>query len=168
MEDFALTLRAFEFDVLLFPIKLRIFFLKNHLSLLGSHLKQLLKMVFHYKIQWKTIYHYNAVSCCLSMFFRGILCGMVEKEYKEQLDFVLSRLKEERQKANMSQIELSFAAGLSQNQVNCIESGRNIPNLYTLIKLCDALKIRPEVLFSQTDSEREQIRDEIIALVKKL
>lgn len=102
------------------------------------------------------------------MFFRGILCGMVEKEYKEQLDFVLSRLKEERQKANMSQIELSFAAGLSQNQVNCIESGRNIPNLYTLIKLCDALKIRPEVLFSQTDSEREQIRDEIIALVKKL
>ena len=102
------------------------------------------------------------------MFFRGILRGMVEKEYKEQLDFVLSRLKEERQKANMSQIELSFAAGLSQNQVNCIESGRNIPNLYTLIKLCDALKIRPEVLFSQTDSEREQIRDEIIGLVKKL
>ena len=93
---------------------------------------------------------------------------MIEQEYKEQLDFVLSRLKEGRQKANMSQIELSFAAGLSQNQVNCIESGRNIPNLYTLLKLCDALKIRPEVLFSQTDRHKEQIRDEIIALVKKM
>ncbi len=93
---------------------------------------------------------------------------MVEQEYKEQLDFVLSRLREERQKANMSQIELSFAAGLSQNQVNCIEAGRNIPNLYTLLKLCDALKIRPEVLFSQPDSQREQVRNEIIALVKKL
>lgn len=65
---------------------------------------------------------------------------MIEKKYQKQLDFVLSRLREERIKANMSQIELSFAAGLSQNQVNCIESGRNIPNLYTLIKICDALK----------------------------
>ena len=54
---------------------------------------------------------------------------MIEKECQEQVDFVLARIKEERQKANMSQIELSFAAGLSQNQVNCIESGRNIPNL---------------------------------------
>ena len=92
---------------------------------------------------------------------------MIEEEYQKQLDFVLTRLKEERQKANMSQMELSFAAGLSQNQVNCIESGRNIPNLYTLIKLCDALKIRPEILFSSTNEERENARNEIITLVKK-
>ena len=92
---------------------------------------------------------------------------MIEEEYQKQLDFILARLKEERQKANMSQIELSFAAGLSQNQVNCIEAGRNIPNLYTLIKLCDALKIRPEILFSSTNEERENARNEIITLVKK-
>lgn len=92
---------------------------------------------------------------------------MIEQEYKEKLDFILFRLKQERLKANMSQIELSFAAGLSQNQVNCIESGRNIPNLYTLIKLCDALKIRPEILFSQSDEEREKVKDEIITLVKQ-
>lgn len=92
---------------------------------------------------------------------------MIEAEYQEQLNLVLARLKEERLKANMSQIELSFAAGLSQNQVNCIESGRNIPNLYTLIKLCDALKIRPEILFSPTNEERCKARNEIIKLVKK-
>ena len=92
---------------------------------------------------------------------------MIEKKYQKQLDFVLSRLREERIKANMSQIELSFAAGLSQNQVNCIESGRNIPNLYTLIKICDALKIKPEQLFLRPDSEREQARNEIISLIKK-
>ena len=92
---------------------------------------------------------------------------MDEKEYHEQVNFVLSRLKEERQKANMSQIELSFAAGLSQNQVNCIESGRNIPNLYTLIKICNALKIRPEILFSTPNEEREKARNEIISLIKK-
>lgn len=92
---------------------------------------------------------------------------MIKQEYQKQLNLVLSRLREERLKAGMSQIELSFAAGLSQNQVHCIEAGRNIPNLYTLIKLCDALKIKPEVLFVSTDAERERVRNEIIALVKK-
>lgn len=92
---------------------------------------------------------------------------MIEQEYQDQLNFVIARIKEERQKANMSQIELSFAAGLSQNQVNCIESGRNIPNLYTIIKICDALKIRPEILFTPTDSQRELAKNEIINLIKK-
>lgn len=92
---------------------------------------------------------------------------MIEEEYQKELDHILMRLKEERLKANMSQIELSFAAGLSQNQVNSIESGRNIPNLYTLIKLCGALKIRPEILFTTANSEREQVRNEIISLIKK-
>lgn len=92
---------------------------------------------------------------------------MIEQEYQDQLNFVIARIKEERQKANMSQIELSFAAGLSQNQVNCIESGRNIPNLYTIIKICDALKIRPEILFTPTDSQRELAKNEIISLIKK-
>ncbi len=96
-----------------------------------------------------------------------ILYQMDEQEYQKQVNFVLARLKEERQKANMSQIELSFAAGLSQNQVNCIESGRNIPNLYTLIKICNALKIRPEILFSTPNEEREKARNEIISLVKR-
>ena len=101
----------------------------------------------------------NVIPCILEI--------MIEKEYQKQVDSVLTRLREERQKANMSQIELSFAAGLSQNQVNCIESGRNIPNLYTLIKICNALKIRPEILFSTSDKEREKARKEIISLVNK-
>ena len=93
---------------------------------------------------------------------------MTEEEYQAQINFILARIKEERQKANMSQIELSFAAGLSQNQINCIESGRNIPNLYTLIKICDALKIRPEVFFSPQDDEKEALKDEIIKLIRKI
>lgn len=93
---------------------------------------------------------------------------MIEDEYQKQVQFVLSRIKEERLKANMSQIELSFSAGLSQNQINCIEAGRNIPNLYTLIKICNALKIKPETLFTFPDTEKESLRNEIITLVKKL
>lgn len=93
---------------------------------------------------------------------------MIEQEYQKQVQFVLARIKEERQKANMSQIELSFAAGLSQNQINCIESGRNIPNLYTLIKICDALKIKPESLFITPDKDKEKLKDEIISLIKRI
>lgn len=92
---------------------------------------------------------------------------MIEEEFQKQIDFVIARLKEEREKARLSQMELSFAAGLSQNQVNCIEAGRNIPNLYTLIKLCAALNIRPETLFIVNDEERENACKEIIRLVKK-
>lgn len=92
---------------------------------------------------------------------------MEDKKYQKQLECILARMKEERIKANMSQIELSFAAGLSQNQVNSIETGRNIPNLYTFLKICDALNISPENLFSQTDKEREEARNQIIALAKK-
>lgn len=92
---------------------------------------------------------------------------MEDEKYQKQLHFILSRMKEERLKANMSQIELSFAAGLSQNQVNSIETGRNIPNLYTFLKICDALNIPPENLFSQIDQERDEARNQIIALVKK-
>lgn len=124
-------------------------------------------MFFHYTKQCYNIKYTNVFSYCLSMFFHFILLLMVEEEYRKQVDFVLSRIKEERQKANMSQMELSFAAGLSQNQVNCIESGRNIPNLYTLIKICDALKIHPQVLFSTSDEERENVKNEIISLIKK-
>lgn len=102
------------------------------------------------------------------MFFRfRMQRKMIEPEYKEQLEFVLARLKEERLKAGFSQIELSFAAGLSQNQVNSIESGRNIPNLYTLLKLCKALSIRPENLFIPADAQREAVRAKIIALIKQ-
>lgn len=124
-------------------------------------------MFFHYTKQCYNIKYINAFSCCLSTFFHFIVLSMIEDEYKKQVLFVLSRIKEERQKANMSQMELSFAAGLSQNQVNCIESGRNIPNLYTLIKICDALKIHPQVLFSTSDEERENVKNEIISLIKK-
>ena len=93
---------------------------------------------------------------------------MNDKEYDKQVKFVLGRIREERLKANMSQIELSFEAGLSQNQINCIESGKNIPNLMTLIKICDALNIRPETLFVTPDSQKEKLRTEIISLIKKL
>ncbi|MDR2258137.1 MAG: helix-turn-helix domain-containing protein [Treponema sp.] len=56
-------------------------------------------------------------------------------------------------------MDLSFQAGLSQNQVFCIETGKRIPNLYTLLKICRALNINPAVLFDPpSGGERIQAR----------
>jgi transcriptional regulator with XRE-family HTH domain len=80
---------------------------------------------------------------------------------------VAGRLKEEREKARISQMDLSFMAGLSQNQVNSIENGRRNPNLYTILKLCNALHINPASLFYPDDEERQRIKEIIINLVTK-
>jgi transcriptional regulator with XRE-family HTH domain len=41
----------------------------------------------------------------------------------DQIKHVSQRLREEREKLRISQMDLSFKAGLSQNQVNYIETG---------------------------------------------
>jgi transcriptional regulator with XRE-family HTH domain len=88
-------------------------------------------------------------------------------EIEAQIKRIASRLREEREKIRISQMDLSFLAGLSQNQVFCIETGKRTPNLYTLLKICQALNISPAVLFDSPDEERRQARETIINLVSK-
>ncbi|GHV53482.1 hypothetical protein AGMMS49579_12320 [Spirochaetia bacterium] len=84
-----------------------------------------------------------------------------------QLRQVAVRLREEREKARISQMDLSFLAGLSQNQVNNIETGKRAPNLYTILKICNALHISPAVLFNTADGERQKARETVINLISK-
>ncbi|MDR1251387.1 MAG: helix-turn-helix domain-containing protein [Treponema sp.] len=84
-----------------------------------------------------------------------------------QIKRVASRIKEEREKARISQMNLSLLAGLSQNQVFCIETGKRTPNLYSILRICDALHINPAVLFDNPDEERQKARETIIRLVSK-
>jgi transcriptional regulator with XRE-family HTH domain len=93
--------------------------------------------------------------------------GEETAEIETQVKRIASRLREEREKIRISQMDLSFLAGLSQNQVFCIETGKRTPNLYTLLKICRALKINPAILFDTSDDERRQARDTIINLVTK-
>jgi transcriptional regulator with XRE-family HTH domain len=89
-------------------------------------------------------------------------------DIEAQIKRIASRLREEREKLKISQMDLSFQAGLSQNQVFCIETGKRIPNLYTLLKVCRALKINPAVLFDPpSGDERLQARETIIRLASK-
>ena len=86
----------------------------------------------------------------------------------EQEAEILKRLKAARENAKMSQLELSYKSGVSQNMITYIETGKSSPTLTTILKLCNALNINPAELFMQTEIERNNIKDEIINLVKKL
>ncbi|MCL2211584.1 MAG: helix-turn-helix domain-containing protein, partial [Treponema sp.] len=80
---------------------------------------------------------------------------------------IIQRLREERERQRISQIDLSFKAGLSQNLVNYIETGKRTPNLYTILSICKALEINPAVLFESSGTERLLARDTIIKLVSQ-
>ncbi|MCI1209949.1 MAG: helix-turn-helix domain-containing protein [Treponema sp.] len=78
----------------------------------------------------------------------------------------IKRLREEREKAKISQLDLALKAGLSQNLVNFIETGKRVPNLHTVFKLCVALNINPAVLFDEPDEAKENAKQQILALVQ--
>jgi transcriptional regulator with XRE-family HTH domain len=88
-------------------------------------------------------------------------------EINAQIKHISKRLREEREKLRISQMDLSFKAGLSQNQVNYIETGKRTPNLYSFLSICNALQISPSVIFEPEDTERQRARETIIRLVSR-
>jgi len=90
-----------------------------------------------------------------------------ELEIDDQIKLFIQRLREEREKKGISQMDLSFKAGLSQNQVNYIETGKRTPNLYTILSICKALEINPAVLFESNETERQKARETITRLVSQ-
>jgi len=64
-------------------------------------------------------------------------------------------------------MDLSFKAGLSQNQVNYIETGKRTPNLNSILSICKALQINPAVLFEPDDTKRQRARETIIRLASQ-
>ena len=88
-------------------------------------------------------------------------------EITAQIRQIAERLREEREKLRISQMDFSFKAGLSQNLVNYIETGKRTPNLFTILSICNALQINPAVLFEQQDAERKEARETIINLVSR-
>lgn len=80
---------------------------------------------------------------------------------------VAMRIRREREKVNLSQMELSFKAGLSQNMVQFIETGKRVPTLRTLIKICRALNISPVVLFKDDDQLHQEMKERVIELIRR-
>ena len=86
----------------------------------------------------------------------------------DQERVILKRLKEKREQERMSQLDLAYKSGVSSNMITYIETGKSSPTLSTLLKLTNALNLNPADLFIQTEEERNNIKNEIIRLVKEL
>ena len=89
----------------------------------------------------------------------------LEKKITEQTQLIIQRLRQEREDKGISQMDLSLKAGLSQNQVNYIETGKRTPNLNTILRICNTLEINPAILFEPNNTERQKARDTVINLI---
>ena len=86
---------------------------------------------------------------------------------EEQEKYIYTRLRQEREKRHLSQLDLSYEAGLSQNMITYIEKGKRTPSLTTILKLCNAMKIDPSILFLKHDEEKEQAKQTVLEIIQK-
>ena len=89
--------------------------------------------------------------------------SVIENQEKQ----VLQRLKEAREKAQLSQLELSYRSGVSQNMITYIETGKRTPTLTTLLKLCNALNINPAILFADSSEDIKSAKATVIDLINR-
>lgn len=86
---------------------------------------------------------------------------------EEQEKYICTKLKKEREKHNLSQMELSYESGVSQNMITYIETGKRTPTINTILKLCNAMKISPALLFPKEISDRQEAKLTVLELVEK-
>ncbi len=86
---------------------------------------------------------------------------------KEEQQKIISRLREEREKLGLSQLELAMRANISQNMVNYIETGKRTPSLDTFLKICHALNVNPASLFADTNEEKEDAKKKVLDIIQR-
>jgi len=91
-------------------------------------------------------------------------------DIKEQLEYIIDRIKVIRNKNGISQMELSLRSNISQSFIANLEKGKKQPSVLTLIRIADALNVNPQDFFPETiDSDKkEQIKEKIHKLLDLL
>ena len=62
----------------------------------------------------------------------------------------------ERNKHEMSQMQLSISAGISRGHLAALESGKKCPSLETFWNIADALSVRPSELLAMIDCTEQR------------
>lgn len=70
---------------------------------------------------------------------------------KKWIDYISRRIKEERERANLTQVELAAIAGLPQSHISRLENGQHSPSYITLEKIAKALQISVSQLDPSAD-----------------
>ena len=71
-------------------------------------------------------------------------------------ELLVSRMKQRRREAKISQAELSKKTGINRSMLSRIETGEYTPSLEQLCALCAALDIDPSALFAQVPEETDE------------
>ena len=75
---------------------------------------------------------------------------------------IIQKIKTCREISRLSQAELATKAGISQGFLAMIESGKKVPTITSVLKICQALEIAPEYLFMTGEQNRQKVKEEII------
>ena len=75
---------------------------------------------------------------------------------------IIQKIKTCREISRLSQAELATKAGISQGFLAMIESGKKVPTITSVLKICQALEIALEYLFMTGEQNRQKVKEEII------
>ncbi|MCL2186549.1 MAG: helix-turn-helix domain-containing protein [Treponema sp.] len=91
-------------------------------------------------------------------------------DIKEQLRYIIEKIKVIRIKNGVSQMELSLRSNLSQSFIANLEKGKKQPSVFTLIRIAEALNVNPQEFFPEPidSSTKEQIKEKIRKLLELL
>ena len=64
-------------------------------------------------------------------------------------------LREAREKANLTQEELSFRANVDRSYISQLENNRKSPTVAMLVLLCKALDVRPSEVLAEVERRQE-------------
>lgn len=91
------------------------------------------------------------------------------EDIKNQLQYVINRIKEIRIQKSMSQLELSIESNLSQSFIANIEMGKKQPSVLTLLRIASALNVSPKAFLPENENiTKDELKDTIISLVRAL
>ncbi|QXP74113.1 helix-turn-helix transcriptional regulator [Tenacibaculum sp. HL-MS23] len=71
----------------------------------------------------------------------------MKKSTEIELSLILIKLKEERLKTGMSQVDFGEKIGLSQNAYYKLETGKTKLDMYRFLAICKILDIEPKSFF---------------------
>ncbi|MDR1248184.1 MAG: helix-turn-helix transcriptional regulator [Treponema sp.] len=88
----------------------------------------------------------------------------------EQLQYVISQIKQIRVQKGVSQIELSVRSNLSQSFLANLEKGKKQPSVLTVIRIADALEVSVQDFFPEIaePESKERVKKKIISLLDSL
>ena len=91
-------------------------------------------------------------------------------DIKEQLRYIIEKIKVIRIKNGVSQMELSLRSNLSQSFIANLEKRKKQPSVFTLIRIAEALNVNPQEFFPEPidSSTKEQIKEKIRKLLELL